>query len=47
VARALRRDHADVDALGRVDLAEVDREAVGEEEQVARLDPAAICSRQS
>ena len=35
VAGALRRDHADVDAGRRLDLAEVDREAVGEEQQVA------------
>ena len=39
VARALGGDHADVDAGGRVDLAEVDREAVGEEQQVAGGDP--------
>ena len=35
VAGALRRDHADVDAGRRLDLAEVNREAVGEEQQVA------------
>jgi hypothetical protein len=35
VARALRRDHADVDALGRGDVAEADVEAVGEEQRVA------------
>ena len=39
VARALGRDHADVDAGRRLDLAEVDREAVGEEQQVAGGDP--------
>ena len=39
VARALRRDHADVDAGRRLDLAEVDREAVGEHQQVAGGDP--------
>ncbi len=35
VAGPLRGDHADVHAGGRLDLAEVDREAVGEHEQVA------------
>ncbi len=35
VAGALGGDHADVDAGGRGDLLEVDREAVGEEQQVA------------
>ena len=39
VARALRRDHPDVDARRRRDLVEVDREAVGEHEQVALGDP--------
>jgi hypothetical protein len=39
VARALRRHHADVDLGARLDLAEVDREAVGEHEQVPRRDP--------
>ena len=39
VAGALGRDHADVDAGRRHDLLEVDREAVGEEQQVARRDP--------
>ena len=39
VAGALRGDHADVDAGGRLDLAEVDREAVGEHQQVAVGDP--------
>ncbi len=39
VAGALRGDHADVDARRRLDLAEVDREAVGEHEQVAGRDP--------
>ena len=35
VARALRRDHPDVDDAGRVDPPEVDVEAVGEHQQVA------------
>ena len=35
VARALRRDHPDVDDARRVDPAEVDVEAVGEHQQVA------------
>ena len=39
VAGALRGDHADVDARRRLDLVEVDREAVGEHEQVAVGDP--------
>ena len=39
VARTLRGDHADVDAGRRLDLAEVDREAVGEHQQVALGDP--------
>ena len=37
VARALGRDHADVDVAGRVDPAEVDVEAVGEHQELARL----------
>ena len=41
VAGALGRDHRDVDLRGRVDLPEVDREAVGEEQQVAGRDPVA------
>jgi len=36
---ALRGDHADIDAGGRLDLAEMDREAVGEHQQVAGGDP--------
>ena len=39
MAGALGRDHADVDAGRRLDLLEVDREAVGEEQQVAGRDP--------
>ena len=39
VAGALRGDEADVDAGRRLDLVEVDREAVGEHEQVAGRDP--------
>ena len=39
VAGALRRDQRDVDAGAGVDLAEVDREAVGEQQQVAGRDP--------
>ena len=39
VAGALGGDHADVDAGRRQDLLEVDREAVGEEQQVAGGDP--------
>ena len=35
MAGALGGDHADVDALGCGDLVEVDREAVGEHQQVA------------
>ena len=38
MARALRRDERDVDALVRLDLVEVDREAVGEQQRVARRD---------
>jgi hypothetical protein len=38
VTRPLRRDHPDVDALGRADLAEVDVEAVRERERVALLE---------
>jgi len=41
MARPLRSDHADVDALRRVDLPEVDGEAVGEHEQVPGRDPVA------
>jgi hypothetical protein len=33
--RPLGRDHADVDAGGRIDLPEMDREAVSEHQQVA------------
>ena len=39
MARPLGRDHADVGARGRLDLVEVDREAVGEHQQVAVGDP--------
>ena len=39
VARALRSDHDHVDPRGRHDLAEVDREAVGEQQHVAGLKP--------
>ena len=38
VTRALRGDHADVDALGGLDVAEVDVEAMGEEEGIAVLE---------
>ena len=39
MAGALGGDHADIDSLGRCDQLEVDREAVGEHQQVPGSDP--------
>jgi len=47
VTRALRSNHADVDALGRGDVAEADVEAVGEEQRVAGDEVGAISSAYS